>query len=82
MEPPAPHRFCHLELQRIFVSEECSQLSKRGHQGDSSSYAIEGCGSRFDGEQTCRLAFAFFICFGGGVLSFVLFLVSPLWFIT
>ena len=45
------------------------------------SYAIEGGESRFDGEQTCRLALIFLICFGGGgVLAFVLFLISPLWF--
>ena len=42
--------------------------------------------SRFDGEQTCRLAFIFLICFGGGgggggrVLGFVLFLISLSWF--
>ena len=40
--------------------------------------------SRFDGKQTCRLAFIFLICFGGGggggVLGFVLFLISLSWF--
>ena len=48
------------------------------------SYAIEGGESRFDGEQTCRLALVFLIGFGGGggVLGFVLFLISPLWFKT
>ena len=40
---------------------------------------------RFDGKQTCRLAFIFLICFGGGrggsVLCFVCFLISPSWFL-
>ena len=39
--------------------------------------------SRFDVEKTCRLAFIFLICFGGGggrVLGFVLFLISLSWF--
>ena len=45
----------------------------------TSSYTIEGDDarkSRFDDEQTCRLAFIFLICFGGGggVLGFALFL--------
>ena len=43
------------------------------------SYTIEG---RW--QQTCRLAFIFLICFGGGgggrVLGFVLFLISLSWF--
>ena len=39
-------------------------------------YAIHGRESHFDVEQTRLLAFIFLICFGGGVLGFVLFSMS------
>ena len=73
----------HHELSVVCQASQivCPQKSGPLQPVGVNSYAIEGGESRFDGEQTCRLALIFLICFGGGgVLGFVLFLISPLWF--